>query len=954
MSTRKKPSYEPKGSRVDTVRKSLRTESLDKTPWIDFLGAGIEDHSGHRTGWVAYINSAPELVQSAHSFRNRTTSKGRQFTRSERASTTYQILLGLHSCTQSESPFFVCDIPQDLDAIHSAYFHNIVSDKNDGTERIAFPDSFLITWGATPKTPADKIASLKIFHFESFEMMLEFVFAPLRLHFGAGWLTNSASFLVQLSSAREKKNERVGMVTARPASAAHSPPEMAALATARLVSFGWLPLNWNCHAAMMGDAIATPLSGKAERLRMLFDEGIRIFDLPRIPFKKTTSLNVADKSELMDIAGLHFTSKSRNDRALLAIEFTGYGKRKEKPGSKIGRLKPTEAECKDGEVSGRYFLFRLPLNAVSVIQTLLPWVRTTVISYSEAASVTSHAGVLGRLIRHYQNAPKAEGFRDQVIGEIRSSTYPYLPRHSVSLPGYEKLPYNTRIDLCGYIDALTENDIHRVSTSGSSQIDTALNRKPNAHQTVVSVAESSEARISPAIRETAELMPNLLPLDHSSVTKWMKGTPDNLPEQAKKELSLLDREIRDNADEITRLPLTRTAHFRPLTLYRNLLRFFHQARHLHLEVPEFLQRWIGSIFRFVWVMPLEPMGSLHTSMENPRFRKPSDGDEGSLGSENGFFRSAYVGSPVSPRVYPMLFSPTPSEFASEVNLEPLLTAGSADIARINGDANWLSNRISQTNELMEELRRKLSYSPDFEPSLTHGWPDVRKRLLVSQSSETIIRLILLQDGGREMLQNWSYDLMQKVHRVLREKSERNTNGRRDTRVTGGPELGEPLEQLGIFKDSCGIATSALDCCRNKVVESLASGGDGTDTDLTVFLLAGRLKRHFRPRVSHKSHGTQKYDDARASVKLVSDASSDENEIANIDLLLIKCFKAPPSDLVEAKAVDLLREWHEKEGKALGEKPEDFLREIADEMFDGPPPRDFIGKRDAILKKFHGS
>ena len=33
-------------------------------------------------------------------------------------------------------------------------------------------------------------------------------------------------------------------------------------------------------------------------------------------------------------------------------------------------------------------------------------------------------------------------------------------------------------------------------------------------------------------------------------------------------------------------------------------------------------------------------------------------------------------------------------------------------------------------------------------------------------------------------------------------------------------------------------------------------------------------------------------------------------------------------------------------------PEDFLAEIADEMFKGPPPKDFVAKRDAILKAFY--
>jgi hypothetical protein len=76
-------------------------------------------------------------------------------------------------------------------------------------------------------------------------------------------------------------------------------------------------------------------------------------------------------------------------------------------------------------------------------------------------------------------------------------------------------------------------------------------------------------------------------------------------------------------------------------------------------------------------------------------------------------------------------------------------------------------------------------------------------------------------------------------------------------------------------------------------------------------------------------------------------------LANIDVQLINCFKAPDFSKVIAHALALVQLWYQEEGCDYGETPEDLLAGIADEMFDGPPSKDFIAKQDALLKAFRG-
>ena len=214
--------------------------------------------------------------------------------------------------------------------------------------------------------------------------------------------------------------------------------------------------------------------------------------------------------------------------------------------------------------------------------------------------------------------PGAPGLQDLLIHEIRNLTYPSLPRVPFELPWIEKLPYDTPLDLCLKLDA----ELPVPSGSAVAYPPSPRNAgKKDLLQQIILDSETAETSVDGLWHSALRLAFFLLPLCAESARSLIEpGTSKGSDRKSTKVERKLDREIRVNADELDGLPLSRSSHFRPLTLWRNLLKFFISVRNRQLEVPWFLQNWIGSLFRFVWVAPLEPMGALHTCTSHPALR----------------------------------------------------------------------------------------------------------------------------------------------------------------------------------------------------------------------------------------------------------------------------------------------------------------------------------------------
>ncbi|MCB1130734.1 MAG: hypothetical protein KDN05_06360 [Verrucomicrobiae bacterium] len=948
------------GNGQASVRMSI--ESLDRIPWVEFLACGVTGKSGHRTGWAALVTSRPELFRNALAYNNRPTNQSWRFFLSRRADTVSKILLEVRRAFESTPDETASDSLPKLGELLERFCSQLSAGDASGDPESPQPEKVLVSWGSPliARSSEESDTDFQTGHFTTFDDFSEFVFGPLRLQFGAGWFTHANSFHNSIRSEDEAARQTRCVWTAIPMDFRFSPPVMSLVATARLVAFGWLPLNWNSLPVMLDRAAAKPDSKRASILRARFDEGIRIFDLPWLQFENMTALNVADSSGLQQELHSHFTSQHQTDRALLAVEFTGYGKRR---------------KDKNILVTDRYFLFRLRLEAVSVLQRFLPRVPVKVISYSRAGSATNRAGVLSRLIDHYMVTPGAPGLQNLLIHEVRGLTYPSLPRVPFELPWIETLPHDTSLDLCLRLDAtLAETTGSGVAYPPNPRID----RKPDLLQRLILNSETAITPTPESRRKALRLAYFFLPICRASARMLFKSFTAKVSRRMDKKL---DREIRMNANELNDLPLSRTSHFRPLTEWRNLLKFFIGVRNQLLQVPTFLQDGIGALFRFVWVVPLEPMSALHTCTSHPELRNhlvKRSQNTGDSTSPIGF-RPIYPGSPRSTRIYPLLFSAAPCELACRVELEPLLLFAMQEFGETDcgSDPGWLSNRLIETRKLMDDLTSRFDYCPDVEPSLLlHDLDRPSFMILATLASETILRSILIQTGGKELIWDWSRNIMQRVDRLLRGLPEEEeptlpvSTKRSSRHHLEHQELLEPIEQLRIFEDPCGLAIAALDCLRDRFAAIAAPGKTVGDAGHSVYFLTDRLKRCFRPRISLRSLSTFSFNENRDSddettmggqeTKAAQEkkaaqevkAAQEKKDIANIDVILIKCFKAPDFSKVFKHALELVQSWYQQEGCDYGETPEDLLAEIADEMFGGTPPRDFIEKRDDILKAFH--
>ncbi len=752
-------------------------EALDRIPWVEFLASGVTGKADHRTGWAALVTSRTALLRYALASHNRPTNQTWRLVRTGRAAAVLAILNELRRDFESTPDDGVLNPLPDLRELLETYCSRISTEDTSGNPDKPQPDRQLVSWGATPafdRSSDRNEANSHTHHFTTFDDFVEFVFCPLRLQYGAGWFANADSFLNNIRPEPGTTHRPICMRSALPMNFRFSPSALTLVATARLVAYGWLPLNWNSISVMLGDASANPDSKKAAALRSRFVEGFRIFDLPWFQFDTMTALNVADPGAMQKELESQFTSTHQTDRALLALEFTGYGKRSK---TKI-------------EDTGRYFLLRKPLAAVSTLQRLIPKVSVKVISYSRAGSATNRAGVLSRLIDHFMVSPMAPGLQDLLIGEIRSLTYPSLPRVPFELPWIETLPYDTSLDWCLRLEAaLPVAPGSGVAYPPSPRMD----GKADPLQQIILNSETADKPAAESLHTALRLAYFFLPVCVDSARLLFDSCAAKVSRRKfRKVEKMLDREIRMNASELHDLTLSRTSHFRPLTQWRNLLKFFIGVRDLNLEVPAFLQDWIGSLFRFVWVVPLEPMSALHTCTSHPELRNHLVNRSRIHGGATVPFscRSTYPGSPLSTRIYPLLFSADPCELACPVELGPLLLFAKQEIGGIDPgcDPCWLTNRLIETTLMMEDLASRIGYVPDIEPAhvlVGLACPDLIHEVLGSLSSETILRSILIQKGGKEVLWEWSQDIMLRVNSLLRMNSDE--------------DISEPIEQLRIFE-----------------------------------------------------------------------------------------------------------------------------------------------------------
>ncbi|MGJ8642065.1 MAG: hypothetical protein ACSHX9_01550 [Luteolibacter sp.] len=915
----------------------IELDTFNTIPWIEFLTAGVTFVSNQKSGWIVLVTSRPELVKLGLANSNRPTGRDRFTKSSERAVAFDDALSKLAEIFDSAD----CDSIQtpnhyELIQVLENYWKSVSCRSPGG---IDIPGMVMITWGAPIDHPEFRETLAVCSHDQHFETLNDFATSAsisLRLQFGAGWFEDSKSFLQDIKSAIADHSAKKNSVSATCLENGLPPPAMAAAATAKMVAFGWLPYNWNSLALMLGSSAQNPLSKKARYIRRLYDGGVRIFEIPRVKLESAELLDISDSERLQNEARLQFDSSHLADQALLAIEFTGYGKRSRNSLS---------------SKNGKYFLYRLPLSSIGVLQRFFPWVKATAISYSQASSATCKAGILDRLVRLHMVAPQIAELNERLIDEIQSICYPSLPRPKINKIGVNELPDDTFLNLSRWLDNLI-SDQHTDSSSYACSAGDRESKRFSPLSKLISKAESLEISTTNPQLATLDLIKNIFPVSpalvETAIDRRRKSPTERSLRQAAKKL---EREIKSekNSAEIEDLPLTRKSHFRTPTLFRNLLRVLLGSVGGKLEIPKFIQKWVSSLFRFVWVVPQESLPATDAWLEDKAIgsNKNSNGNDSVVERGTRYIRSTYIGSPLSSYVYPHLFLNEPSTDAIEVSISNLLNlANRGTAAGIDQTGwDWVLNRIVQLGKLNQELRKKMHYTSDLDASklaeiLERPCDD--RFILTHLSSETIIRCILVQNNGYRQLQDWSREIMTRVNALSKAEIFTAEDRSMEENLTS---------RLEVLEDACGIAVAALNYCRDHLTPKIPEDGCRGNDALIVYFSASRLMQHFRPQISYTSKGT-----LEAKENWGSNDGSAHN--ASVNFLpeeivehLAQSFQSRPFDL--EMALRLLRIWYEEEGRC-GDTPEDLMEEIKEELLGGEISEDFELDRKILLNAFHSN
>ncbi|MCP5542950.1 MAG: hypothetical protein H7A49_03475 [Akkermansiaceae bacterium] len=188
------------GNGQASVRMSI--EALDRIPWVEFLACGVTGKSDRRTGWAALVTSRPELLRNALAYHNRPTNQSWRLVRSRRSEIVKAILSGLRNDFEVLPDEAVFGSLPELGELLENYCSQLSAGDANGDPESSQPEKVLVSWGSPliARSSYESETDFQAGHFTTFDDLVEFVFGPLRLQFGAGWFTHANSFLDKIRS----------------------------------------------------------------------------------------------------------------------------------------------------------------------------------------------------------------------------------------------------------------------------------------------------------------------------------------------------------------------------------------------------------------------------------------------------------------------------------------------------------------------------------------------------------------------------------------------------------------------------------------------------------------------------------------------------------------------------------------------------------------------------------
>lgn len=544
-----------------------------------------------------------------------------------------------------------------------------------------------------------------------------------------------------------------------------------------------------------------------------------------------------DLSSRLDETWGKFESPYASDRVVLAIQFLGYGSRK--------RIK------KAGENS-RWHLSR-PLHAgsIGILRSLLPTATVSILGFEGCSSRSSASGAFESLFDAYLANPDHNEIKTETLHQVQS----LVMRGKVSRG--KGIKNSLLADTYSSIQMKADPGDKNSSDSELDQLLDCLN--------------DEKLNFRRAIILSLMLLWRLFSLSGKpGFSKQAVGSDV----YAHKEVSKLQRGISTQWAEDPDVKRSAGAQFPILRILKALPLFAINLRRGKIVIPEILQTWITKNFSFIFVSPLYYLQPKSLKGHLPYQLFPEADDAW--------------------RQYSGLFSCEPTEAGVAMDCQPLLVmaARCLDCGNKAQSRGWLTNRISETNEMTTYFTMQTGRVPDFPlTDLPHqvraasGVQDILSQVLTRTDARLIVRCVFETENGQSMVDEWIGALDQRLRELL---------------SVGGnfSGYGESIENLlGILRDRTGILVAAF--------EALQARQKPLGDKWIVYFHAHKLRDLFRTarRVSSKVHQPIMDKDA------ITDCHDPFRTLSS-KILIGK---------IDAKRIaDQLVEWEEKEGKARGE------------------------------------
>lgn len=626
---------------------------------------------------------------------------------------------------------------------------------------------------------------------------------------GTGWLPRIDCFEKSLRKALGSKILPGVVQTDLADSTTRKPAELAVCAAAKFAIFGWLPQH-GLNGTINGGKFE--VGQFVETLRGTQTDGdVTLFSLARNVFPGEEELRLKTSEERLESSWMQFQTPHAEDEVFLFCSHSAYGDRHE--GTKSSQLATASRQL-------------MPLGflnpaSLGVLRCLFPLLKIDVVAYSPAASKTTRSAVVERMLR----LAKLEPVDPQVIGQLQKQIHDFRKPDQL---------------------AITPNPPHLRCIELDDRYDAAISSPrscggPHANAFPASWPRELLGRLLEVGRNGQGLAAEIFSLGIRLTSLLLRVDPDKLqalilggdagPTNEFRLISALYEIVRTAAAGDPDVRRTRGARFGHLALRKDLVLMLRDAAKGRLAVPPLLAEWITKNVKITCVMPMDAL--LHpqpTNLIQDQWRPLPCGFQ-------------------SYTVYPKLFSPVPTGASIAADIDILLehairALDAGDGTRAPG---WLANKISQTNELTAAMMIRTGHVEDFPYGdlLSQKTSKNTRVMLAYLPSQILVRCILLNEHGRELLKQWCYNLFENV----------SNHGRIKTEGSGkyeGSLSSESQSLLAVFMDTEGMAAAALDCCRDGLLDK--SGRQHDPGPLRVHFLPDELAKCFQAPLVSESRG----------------------------------------------------------------------------------------------------